>query len=286
MSGGGIRDVLENVVHADWSPDGSSYAVARDEGGKFSLEYPAGKLLLETASRPVGSPRVSPKGDRVAAFEFDGAIGDYSVVIVGPGHPREILSRGWRGTGGLVWSPDGSEIWFAGTRGGGDPGVYAVTMSGKERLLLQSPGWIVLFDVSSDGQLLASPTVSRIGISYWRQGHDAREMGWLDASLVNDMSSDGSKILFIEADHLEGRNSAIYLRGLDDSPAIRLGFGNRPALSPDGKWVVSVRQEPSGSRTPARGDRPRPQGVRVELGSSVDLGSISDAARENSRGTA
>jgi hypothetical protein len=36
------------------------------------------------------------------------------------------------------------------------------------------------------------------------------------------------------------RNVAIYLRKTDGSPAVRLGDGNRPALSPDGKWVVCI----------------------------------------------
>ena len=36
------------------------------------------------------------------------------------------------------------------------------------------------------------------------------------------------------------RNVAIYLRKTDGSPAIRLGEGNLPALSPDEKWVSCI----------------------------------------------
>ncbi len=38
----------------------------------------------------------------------------------------------------------------------------------------------------------------------------------------------------------QARNPAIYLRKTDGSPAVRLGDGNRPALSPDGKWVACI----------------------------------------------
>src|SRR5437879_8439751 len=46
----------------------------------------------------------------------------------------------------------------------------------------------------------------------------------------------------------EGRNAAIYLRKTDGSAAVRLGYGNRPSLSPDGKWVLCIRYEPGHSQ--------------------------------------
>jgi dipeptidyl aminopeptidase/acylaminoacyl peptidase len=74
------------------------------------------------------------------------------------------------------------------------------------------------------------------------------ELGWQDASLVYDMANDGTQVLFVELSYGEGRNSAIYLRKTDLSPAVRLGFGNRPALSPDRKQVACVRWEGKSSR--------------------------------------
>jgi Tol biopolymer transport system component len=43
--------------------------------------------------------------------------------------------------------------------------------------------------------------------------------------------------------YVHQRNTAIYLRKTDGSPAVRLGDGNLPALSPDGKWVSCVVSE-------------------------------------------
>jgi eukaryotic-like serine/threonine-protein kinase len=70
----------------------------------------------------------------------------------------------------------------------------------------------------------------------------------LDASFLYELSSDAKRVLFVELSNGEGRNSAIYLRTTDGSPAVRLGYGNRPSLSPDGKWIVCIRHEPSRSR--------------------------------------
>jgi Tol biopolymer transport system component len=44
----------------------------------------------------------------------------------------------------------------------------------------------------------------------------------------------------VELSYGQGRNPAIYLRKTDGAPAVRLGDGNSPALSPDGKFVACV----------------------------------------------
>ena len=68
-------------------------------------------------------------------------------------------------------------------------------------------------------------------------------MAWLDSSLLYDLSNDAQSLVFVELSSGQGRNSAIYLRKADASPAIQLGYGNRPSLSPDGKWVACIHHE-------------------------------------------
>jgi len=248
LGGGAPREILEDVWGADWSPDGRSLAVVHTVGGRHRVEYPIGTVLHETDSRPPYSPRVARDGKLVAFFDYDPEIGDYSVMIAGSGHPRQVLSRGWRGTGSLCWSPDGSEIWFS-AASLGDPALHAVTLGGKLRVVSQAPGWIVLHDVAKDGQVLLAAVNSRLGILSRPPGAtEDRNLAWLDASLAYEVSGDGRKMLFVELSYGEGRNSAIYIRGTDGSPAVRLGYGNRPALSPDGKWVLCIRREPNASQ--------------------------------------
>ena len=129
-----------------------------------------------------------------------------------------------------------------------DPGLYAITLSGKQRVLAHTPGWVMLLDVDSEGQALVTSTNSRIGILCASPGREERELAWLDASVLYQISDEASSILFVELAYSEGRNPAIYLRRTDGSPAVKLGFGNRPALSRDGKWVACIRRETAGSQ--------------------------------------
>ena len=244
FGGGAPREVLEGVSGADWGPDGESLAVVRALGGKFRLEYPIGTVLYETEKRPPMMPQVSADGKLVAFFDFDVEVGDYALCVVGPNHPRQVLSRGWRSIGALNWSPDNHEVWFSGGQPGGDPALYAVTLSGAQRLVSQTGGMIVMQDVARDGRVLLTTVNSRLGIHYLPpNGGAQRDLAWLDSSLMYDLSSDAQSIVFVELSSGQGRNSAIYMRKTDGSPAIQLGSGNRPSLSPDGKWVACIHHE-------------------------------------------
>jgi len=247
LGGGAPREILENVTDADWAPDGESLAVVRSVEGHNRLEYPVGTVLYQTDVRPPQFLRVSPDGKLIAYFEM-GEIGDFNLFLIGPAHPKQLLSAGWRGIGGLAWSPKGDEIWFSGSHASSDPALFAVSLSGRERLIFQIAGWIVLQDVARDGRVLLNNVNSRLGILFVPpDGPANRDLAWLNASYLDSLSDDAREILFLELANGEGRNAAIYLRKTDGSPAVRLGYGNRPALSHDGKSVVCIRQEPGGS---------------------------------------
>jgi serine/threonine protein kinase len=244
LSGGAPREILENVNDADWSPDGASLAVSRTVGGENRIEYPIGTVLYQNAGRPAASLRVSPKGDSLAFFEFDNAVADYAVTVLDLHGKKRVLSRGWRAAGNLVWAPKGDEIWFGGIKAGINSALYAVSLDSKERTVAEIPAPMVLDDITRDGRVLAVTADSRVGISFLSPGaKEERDLSWFDASYIYDVSSDGTTILFVELSYGEPRNVAIYLRKTDGSPAVRLGDGNRPALSPDGKWVMCIRSQ-------------------------------------------
>ena len=249
LAGGVPRELLENVAGAAWDPAGNQIAVIRTTGGRHRVEYPIGTVLYETSQvRPPFELKFSPGGDLLAFFDYT-EVGDYSVAVVGSGHARRTLSAGWRVVGGLAWSPDGREIWFAAARTGSDPALYAVNLSGRERVLEQIAGWPNLFDIDRDGQVLVGLVDSRVGIRGMAPAaKEERDLSWLDGSAAEAMSSDGKLVVFAELSSGEGRNAAIYLRGTDGSPAVRLGYGNRPSLSPDGKWVLCIRRDNNASQ--------------------------------------
>ncbi len=248
ISGGAPREVLENVTDADWSPDGSSLAISRTVGGKNRIEYPLGTVLYESSGAALTSVRVSPRGDLIAFLEYDNATGEYAVIVLDQKRQKRILSRGWNANSNLNWSRNGKEIWFGGRMAGGSAALHAVSLAGKERTVAQAPAWMSMDDIERDGNVLATVFDSRVGISALAPGaHEERDLSWFDGSSIADISADGKTILFVELSDKTDRNTPIYLRKTDGSPAVRLGNGNRPVLSPDGKWVACIVSD--GSKT-------------------------------------
>ncbi|HYO79558.1 MAG TPA: serine/threonine-protein kinase, partial [Thermoanaerobaculia bacterium] len=68
LAGGIPREVAENVLTADWSPDGANLAIIRENGKQTRVEYPIGTVKYET-QRAVPYVRVSPDGKRLLIVE-------------------------------------------------------------------------------------------------------------------------------------------------------------------------------------------------------------------------
>ena len=100
-------------------------------------------------------PRFSPKGDRIAFLDHP-TLGENngSVSMVDLSGHKTTLSSGWKNLKGLAWSPSGDEVWFSADRMTRSQLVYAVTLAGKERLVLQTAGWMRLQEISRDGRVL------------------------------------------------------------------------------------------------------------------------------------
>jgi len=245
LAGGAPREVLEDVFYADWARDGKNLAVVRTVEGRFRLEYPIGNVLYEAAGW-ITYPRFSPAGDRIAFLDHP-ALGEDngSVAMVDLSGHKTTLSGGWKNLKGLAWSPTGDEVWFSGDRMTRSQLVYAVTLAGKERLVLRAPGWMRLQEISGDGRVLllqASPR-SRI-VCQPPDSAAERDLSWFDWSTAADLSADGKKLLFYEWGEGVSGNSTVYLRDTSGGDAIRLGEGRALALSPDGKWALALQGGP------------------------------------------
>ena len=245
MAGGIPRRVLEDVFYAsgDWAPDGKDLVVSHHVGNLRKLEYPPGHSI--GAPNDALAPRFSPDGKLIAFFEW---IGTNAVTVIEPsGKNRRVLSDGWASLSGAPgWSADGKEIWFTGARSAGEPeAIYGVTLAGKVRLIIRVPGILELDDVFRDGRILAAHHVIVRGI-YGRSAADPKErsLAWLDVSDPGDLSDDGKTLLLTEMGEGSGQKPAVYLRGMDGSPAVKLGDGLGMAISPDGKSVLALAGEP------------------------------------------
>jgi eukaryotic-like serine/threonine-protein kinase len=246
LTGGAPRDVADGIQEVDWASDGSSMLVVRDAGGKSRIEFPMGKVLYETAGH-VSYARLSPKGDRIAfldhAFPLDDA---GTVAVIDLAGKKTKLTGQWASEHGLAWAPDGGEVWFTATEAGANRSLYAVTLSGRLRVVTRVPGGLKLHDIAKSGKVLLTRESPRVGILGMLQGDTReRDMSFLDYSFAADMSADGRLLLFDEEGEAGGANYTVYLRKSDHSPVVRLGEGNALALSPDGKWAVSILPLPN-----------------------------------------
>jgi serine/threonine protein kinase len=243
LAGGMPREVAENVLQADWSPDGAQLAIIRQQGDKTRVEYPIGNVRYETPHY-VRDVRVAPDGKRLAILEPSG--GEYEVAVIDAGQPVTI-ARGWgRGATGLAWSPDGKQLWVSGTSTSAPPALYAVDVeTGAVRLVTRLTGGIRIFDLSPRGEALLSNGTWRAAL-VWKAPDVApvvdpspeQDAAWLDWSILNDLAPDGRSLLFSETREGGGAKSAVYLRRLSEPAPVHLGDGIGDALSPDGKWAL------------------------------------------------
>ncbi len=246
FAGGAPREILEDVIAADWSPDGTALAVVRRVAGKVRLEFPVGKVLYETMGW-ISNPRFSPRGDLIAFIDHpQGGDEAGSVATVDRAGRKRVLSGPWIAAVGLAWSPRGNEVWFSAEQGAVARALYAVTLSRRQRLVLRQAGPLTLHDVAPDGRVLVSQDNTRVGlVGFERAIGRERDLSWLDWSLAADISTDGRTVLFTELSSGVGSRSTTYLRATDGSPAVRLGEGWAVGLSADGTWALSIARDPA-----------------------------------------
>ncbi len=246
LGGGAPREILEGVAFADWAPDGKTLAIVRNGGRGQSVEFPIGTPIYETTATLNGF-RVSPRGDRMAlmeqqvpSFDLSFSLPNEIVVIDRAGKRTKIAS--WVGNSNLLaWSPSGDEIWYPASAGRRDGFLFAASLSGKVRTVLQVPGSLTIHDIAPDGRVLLEQDIWQGGAMAFGAGAAReRDISWLDQTQVADISADGRSVLLSETNEGGGADGSVYLRGTDGSPAVRLGDGVAAALSPDGRWAITI----------------------------------------------
>ncbi len=243
ITGGGPRELLDDVIAADWKPGGSDLAVVR----RGQVEFPLGiKIYGQHRFRHV---RVAPDGERLALVEGPGRDAEgkqvaAAIVLLDRSGRKTTLSSGWGDLTSLAWSPSGDEVWFTANRQEDltSSALRAVSTDGRERVIFPSASsFLSIHDVFSNGRVLLSSTVSRMGCSCLAPGDtQPRDLGWLDGPAPEALSADGRTVLMGEMLRGGGAARSIYLRGTDGSDAVRLGDGYPEDLSPDGKWVLAA----------------------------------------------
>jgi Tol biopolymer transport system component len=271
LLGGAPREILENVRAADWSPDGTQFAVARWIDGRDRLEYPVGNVLDQTIGY-FADVRVSPDGEHVAYTDHP-TWGDNrgNVAVIDRSGKKTTLAADFSAVQGVAWSPDGREVWHTAIRGQEGWKLYATDLTGRTRVVYASAGGIELFDIAADGRvLMASQQSQREGLALLAGFPEPRPVvvpG--ESSEVRGITADGRAVLVANQ---AGQDYETFVVRSDQSGAVRLSAGDAVGLSPDGRWAMSVSADyrtffvsPLG--TGATRKIPNPDGVEyVSLG--------------------
>ena len=117
FTGSAPRELLDDVVAADWSPDGLKLAVIHYVGDLCRLEYPLGNVIYQaTGGAWLSDVRVSPDMERLAFLEHPLAGDDMGrAVTLSLKTRQKEVTRDFYGIAGLAWEPQSDELLFAAT---------------------------------------------------------------------------------------------------------------------------------------------------------------------------
>jgi eukaryotic-like serine/threonine-protein kinase len=236
LGGGAPRELLRNIGGADWSPDGQQLAITRflPAERRWRLEYPIGTVILETDTW-IERPRLSRDGSKILLLEHTTSGNDRgTVVVVSLKGEKTVLTPLYPSIVGNAWSPSGDEAWFTASLGGIRYDMMAVRPGGPVRQIAPAPASVIVEDVRPDGRTLLQTIYLRMRILVKTPANtDEQDLSWFDYSFLNDMSADGSTLLFNEQGEGGGPNSSAFVRRTNGAPAVRLGDGTPRRLSPD-----------------------------------------------------
>jgi eukaryotic-like serine/threonine-protein kinase len=268
LGGGTPRETEENIEEADWDAAGTQLAVVRASDGltQSSIEFPIGRVLYKT-NHSIRFLRVSPDGQRLAFVEeaLARGVGGHLGIVDLNGKVTE-LTRDWDSVRGLAWSAGGHEIWYAAGAARSNRALRAVTLDRKERLVLDAPGSLTLWDITADGRVLLSRDEERRAVVAVRPGETIeRDLSLFDDSGLVAISADGKWVLC-------GDRGFVFLRATDGSAPLQLlEDGLADDISPDGKEILATIEAghtlvvvPKGTGNPRR--LPKLEGFDVYRG--------------------
>jgi Tol biopolymer transport system component len=262
LAGGAPREMLENVQNADWSPDGSELVIIHGgtPGQPNRLDFPVGTTIYDPQGW-ASHVRFSPRGDLLAFLDHVPNGDDGRVVVVDRKGNTKTTSPFFSSVQGVAWAKGGKEVWFTASPGGAARALYAMDLSGKERIVLRVPGTLTLQDISREGRVLLCLDNAKFGMIALPPGEKTeKDLSWFDWSVASDISADGKTAVFSETGEAVGARYGIFTRNTDGSAAVRLGDGSGGTLSPDGKLVAvqdngspaQIQLLPTGAGQPRR----------------------------------
>jgi DNA-binding winged helix-turn-helix (wHTH) protein len=243
VDGGPIQQVAKNVFGADWSLDSARIAIVRVVAGAQQLEFPEGRILYRTSGW-LSSVRVSPADNEVAFIEHPLRHEDAGAIRVVDkrGNPA-TLAAGWANASGLAWR-NRDEIWFTAARDNAPRSVWSVRKNGALRAIGQTPGTLTLRDIAVDGRVLLSVESRRLEMSGEMAGEShERDFSLTDWSRVQQLSPDGSLLLFDESGEGTGWRPVTYVRKTRTGEIVRLRGGLAQGFDASGSSAFVLSED-------------------------------------------
>jgi hypothetical protein len=243
VDGGPIQPIAENIFGADWSSDSDRLALVRVVAGAQQLEFPEGRVLYRTSGW-ISNLRVAPDDAGVAFIEHpvrhDDA-GDIRRVDV---HGIvATLAGGWASASGLAWK-NREEIWFTAARDNAPRSVWAVSRNRGLRSVGQAPGILTLLDIAPDGRVLLRVESRRLEMAGALAGEtQERDFSLTDWSRVQQLSSDGSLLLFDESGEGAGWRAVTYVRKTRGGEIVRLRDGIAQGFDGPGSSAIVLSDD-------------------------------------------
>ncbi len=241
LGGGSVRELLDNVTDADWAPDGSALAISHRVGGRFQLEFPAGKVLWGNDGY-ISDVRFSPAGDKIAFVDHATYGDDRGMInIVDLQGNRKTLTQEYSSVQGMAWALDGAEIWFTAAEASEPRALRSVSLKGSQRIVLSSPSVLHFQDIAKDGSVLISEDTQRDqqALTDTRSGQ-VRDFSFFPFENIEALSRDGRMLLLNT--YVTGPNSDynLYTQMTDGSSPVLIGQGAGVGLSNDGKLALAL----------------------------------------------
>ena len=241
--GGSLEPLADGVTAADGSAAGL-VAVVRRLDGHYRLEAPLGTVRTETSGW-MDSLRISPSGRWIAYVDHPSSSsgGVLSLLDLKDGS-IQAMPGAWQRIHGVAWSP-AEEIWFTASKEGEPQGLYAESVGGRLRPLLNAPESLVLEDVSPDGKVMLLEERIRAGVLARAPTGDPGPLASEEPRLLG-LSNDGRALAFAPAGN--AAVTGIHLARLDSASEAPIGSGSLAAPSPDGTRVALGVRDGSGWR--------------------------------------
>jgi hypothetical protein len=234
------RELLTDVLAADWMPDGRELCVSRWSGQNATIELPPGNVIY----RPRGGSvffRLSPDG-RHAAF-LDSGTGSLVTLDLARRSLRTLVEKVDSNFWGLAWAPSSREVWFTEGPRPGARDVFAVDLDGRRRLVYRSAGVLSLLDISPDGRALLHRSTDANSVTALLPGDRLeREVSVSPGSFLAALSADGRTVIINDWSEVAGSEHAVYLRRAGSEP-VRVAQGRGMDVSSDGQSLLVLQGE-------------------------------------------